>query len=139
VILLEHNVTSPRPYSRINSVQGSNGIFEDYPPRIYIEGPNTPERWGTIDEHKPTYEHRLWRELGEKARTGGHGGMDYIQAWRLVECMREGFPPDMDVYDAATWSVPGPLSEKSVKKKGRPVEFPDFTRGAWKTPRRSIT
>jgi hypothetical protein len=118
VILLEHNVTSPRPYSRINSVQGSSGIFEDYPPRIYIEAPNTPERWGPIDGFKAQHEHRLWRELGEKARSGGHGGMDYVMAWRAVQCMRDGLPPDMDVYDAADWSAPGPLSEKSVAERG---------------------
>ena len=98
-----------------------------------------PERWGTIDEYKATHEHRLWRELGDKARTGGHGGMDYIEAARLAECMRQGLPPDIDVYDAASWSVPGPLSEKSVAAKGQPQAFPDFTRGAWQTPRRSIT
>ena len=138
VILLEHNVTSPRPYSRINSVQGTNGIFEDYPPRIYVEAPNAPERWGTIDAYKAQYEHPLWRELGEKARSGGHGGMDYLQAWRLVQCMREGLEPDMDVYDAAAWSAPGPLSEKSVANKGQSVAFPDFTRGAWQTSRKAF-
>ncbi|HEX7938292.1 MAG TPA: Gfo/Idh/MocA family oxidoreductase, partial [Gemmatimonadaceae bacterium] len=138
VILLEHNVTSPRPYSRINSIQGSNGLFEDYPPRIYIEGPGVQERWGTIDTFKPAYEHRLWRELGEKARTGGHGGMDYVEAWRIVECMRNGLLPDIDVYDAVTWSAPGPLSEKSVAANGQPQAFPDFTRGAWQSARQSI-
>lgn len=138
VILLEHNVTSPRPYSRINSVQGSKGIFEDYPPRIYIEAPNAPERWGPIDPYKAEHEHSLWRTLGARARSGGHGGMDYLMAWRLVQCMREGLPPDMDVYDAAAWSAPGPLSEQSVANKAQSVAFPDFTRGAWRAARQAF-
>jgi predicted dehydrogenase len=131
-IRLEHDVSSPRPYSRINSIQGTKGIFEDYPPRIYIEGRGASHRWTTIDEYKAEFEHPWWREQGEKARTGGHGGMDFIMAWRLVQCMREGLSPDMDVYDAAAWSVPGPLSEKSVAGGSTPVKFPDFTRGSWK-------
>lgn len=73
-----------------------------------------------------------WKEQGERARTGGHGGMDFIMAWRLVTCLREGLAPDMNVYDAAAWSVPGPLSEKSVATGSAPVKFPDFTRGSWR-------
>ena len=63
--------------------------------------------------------------------------MDFIMAWRLVQCMREGLAPDMDVYDAAAWSVPGPLSEKSVAEGSAPVKFPDFTRGKWSVPSNS--
>lgn len=138
VILLEHDVSSPRPYSRINSLQGTQGIFEDYPPRVYVDGPGANHRWKPIDEFRPQYEHELWRTLGEKARSGGHGGMDYLLAWRLVHCFREGLPPDIDVYDAAAWSAPGPLSEWSVANGGQPAAVPDFTRGGWRAPRRSL-
>jgi Oxidoreductase family, NAD-binding Rossmann fold/TAT (twin-arginine translocation) pathway signal sequence len=134
-IRLEHDVSSPRPYSRINSVQGTKGIFEDYPARIYIEGEGEAHRWAPIDGYKSKFEHALWRELGEKARAGGHGGMDYVMAYRLVQCMREGLTPDMDVYDAASWSVPGPLSEMSNARGSAPVQFPDFTRGRWRDVR----
>ncbi len=131
-IRLEHNVSSPRPYSRINSIEGTKGVFEDYPARIYIEGRGRGHAWTPIDEYKAEFEHPWWKEQGEKARTGGHGGMDYIMAWRLVTCMREGLVPDFTVYDAAAWSVPGPLSERSVARGSAPVKFPDFTRGKWK-------
>jgi hypothetical protein len=57
--------------------------------------------------------------------------------WRLVQCLREGLAPDMDVYDAAAWSAPSALSETSVAGGNVPVEFPDFTRGRWKEPRRA--
>jgi hypothetical protein len=131
-IRLEHNVSSPRPYSRINSIEGTKGLFEDYPPRIYVEGRGKNDVWTTIDDYKAEFEHPWWKEQGERARTGGHGGMDYVMAWRLVTCMREGLAPDMNVYDAAAWSAPGPLSEKSVAKGSMPMKFPDFTRGKWK-------
>ena len=137
-IRLEHDVSSPRPYSRINSVQGTKGIFEDYPARVYIEGAGESHRWAAIDSYKEKYEHPLWRELGEKARAGGHGGMDYVMAYRLVQTMREGLTPDMDVYDAAAWSAPGPLSEISVAKGSMPVQFPDFTRGRWSSGRATL-
>jgi hypothetical protein len=64
--------------------------------------------------------------------------MDYLMCYRLVECMRRGLAPDMDVYDAAAWSAPGPLSEISVAKGSAPVKFPDFTRGRWTQERRSV-
>lgn len=134
VIRLEHDVSSPRPYSRINSLQGTKAIFEDYPPRMYVDGQAGGERYQSLDGYKE-YEHPLWRSLGERARSGGHGGMDYVMAWRLVQCMHEGLVPDMDVYDAAAWSVPGPLSEASVAAGSAPVPFPDFTRGRWSESR----
>jgi len=133
-IRLEHNVSSPRPYSRINSIEGTNGLFEDYPARIYIEGHGKSDAWTTIDEYKTQYEHPWWKEQGERARTGGHGGMDFIMAWRLVTCLRDGLVPDMNVYDAAAWSAPGPLSERSVATGSAPVGIPDYTRGRWRTP-----
>ena len=77
------------------------------------------------------YEDALWKKLAKVAGKGGHGGMDYVMSWRLVECMREGLAPDMDVYDAAAWSAPSALSELSVARGSAPVEFPDFTRGRW--------
>ena len=137
-IRLEHDVASPRPYSRINSIQGSRGIFEDYPARVYLDGMEPAHRWQELDRFRDAHEHALWRALGERARSGGHGGMDYVMAWRLVHCMREALVPDMNVYDAASWSAPGPLSEASVRKGSAPVRFPDFTRGRWREARRTL-
>lgn len=131
-ILLQHDVVNPRPYSRLNNLQGSKAIFNDYPARLYIDGAPGGERWTPLSEFKAKYEHPLWRDLGEKARISGHGGMDYIMAYRLVQCLREGLVPDFDVYDAAAWSVPYALCEESIRKGSAPVKFPDFTRGAWR-------
>jgi hypothetical protein len=110
-VMLQHDVSNARPYSRHNR-----------------------ERWNPIDEWKSKFEHPLWTKLGEQARTGGHGGMDFVMAYRLVETMRSGIAPDYDVYDAAAWSAPFPLSEMSVAKGSAPMKFPDFTRGEWKRP-----
>ncbi len=135
-ILLQHAVTTPTPYDRLNSVRGTKGVFKDYPPRIYLEGQGGGESFKPIDTFKTDFTHPLWTRVGEIARAkGGHGGMDYIMAYRLIECMREGLPPDFDVYDAAAWSAPWPLSETSVKHGGAPVKFPDFTRDRWQTVR----
>lgn len=132
VITLEHNTSSPQPYDRINLIAGTKGIFRDYPARIYIDGEGKADEFGPLDPYKERFEHRWWKETGELARKlGGHGGMDFVMAYRLVECIREGTAPDMDVYDAASLSAPGPLSEQSVAKGSAPVAFPDFTRGGW--------
>ena len=136
-IVLQHDVCSPRPYDRINLVSGTKGCFRDYPPRIYLDGQKGGEKWAALKKHKDRYEHALWKQLGKRARSGGHGGMDYLMCWRLVQCMREGLAPDMDVYDAAAWSAPGPLSEQSVAQGSAPVPFPDFTRGRWQDATRA--
>jgi hypothetical protein len=127
VITLEHNTSSPQPYDRINLIAGTKGIFRDYPPRIYVDG-QPKEEFASIDPYKKDFEHKYWTEVGEMARElGGHGGMDFVMAYRLIQCIQQGLPPDIDVYDAAAWSAPGPLSEESVAKGSAPVKFPDFT------------
>src|SRR5580700_10513567 len=132
-ILLQHDVVNPRPYSRLNSISGTKGLFADYPPRVFVDG-QKDEDWQKIDEFKEKYEHPLWKNNGEMARkTGGHGGMDYIMNDRLMDCLKRGLPPDIDVYDAAAWSAPTPLSETSVAQSGASQKFPDFTRDKWTT------
>ena len=131
-INLQHDVSNPHPYDRLNQIAGTKGAFQDYPPRIYFDGQAGEEAWKSIDEFKDRFEHPLWKKEGEIARKlGGHGGMDFIMCYRLLECMRKGLPPDMDVYDAAGWSAPAPLSQDSVAHGSAPTAFPDFTRGRW--------
>jgi predicted dehydrogenase len=134
-ILLQHDVVNPRPYSRLNAIQGTKGAFADYPPRIFFDAvKNAPkgEDWQTLDAFKDKYEHPLWKSTGELARKmGGHGGMDYVMNYRLMDCLKKGLVPDISVYDAAAWSAPTPLSETSVAQSGAPQKFPDFTRGKW--------
>jgi hypothetical protein len=130
-VLLQHNVVSPRPYSRLNSISGTKGAFADYPARVFVDG-QKDEEWQAVDGFREKYEHPLWKQTGEMARkTGGHGGMDYVMNFRLMDCLKRGLPPDIDVYDAAAWSAPTPLSEASVAAHGAPQTFPDFTRGGW--------
>ncbi|UCD30010.1 MAG: Gfo/Idh/MocA family oxidoreductase [Planctomycetota bacterium] len=133
-ITVYHDCSSPRPYSRINLVQGTNGIFMGYPDRIYIEG-RSPERdtWETTEKYFDEFNHPLWKTLGQQAKSAGHGGMDYMEDYRMIKCLRTGAPMDMDVYDAAAWSVVSELSERSVARRGRSMNVPDFTRGKWKT------
>ncbi|HSU60128.1 MAG TPA: Gfo/Idh/MocA family oxidoreductase [Bryobacteraceae bacterium] len=132
-INLQHDVSNPHPYTRLNHIAGTKGIFKDYPPRIYFDGQAGGEEYGSIEPYKAQYENPLWKKQGEIARKlGGHGGMDFIECYRLTECLRKGLKPDLDVYDAASWSAPGPLSCASVAQGSAPVKFPDFTRGRWK-------
>jgi hypothetical protein len=135
-ILLQHDTVEPRPYERNNLISGTKGIFRDYPPRIYLDGQPGGENYVGIDQYKAEYEHPLWKNIGNLARRlGGHGGMDLVMFYRLFQCMREGLVPDIDVYDAASWSAPFGLSEASVAQGSYPVKFPDFTRGRWKEKR----
>jgi predicted dehydrogenase len=133
-ITLYFDASLPRPFDMIYRVQGTKGIYMGSTDQIYIEGksPNY-EQWELAKNYLPEYEHPLWTSLGEKAKGWSHWGADYLMMYRLVESFRKGVPFELDVYDAATWSIISPLSEKSVANKSEPVDFPDFTRGKWKT------
>jgi predicted dehydrogenase len=135
IITLYHDTSSPRTYSRIHIVQGTKGIFEKWPDRVYIEGRSPNDDWETLESYYIEYDHPIWKRLEERSKGAGHGGMDFIEDFRLIEALRQGRPLDMDVYDAASWSVVTPLSEWSVANRSRPADFPDFTRGQWKNPR----
>ncbi|MGW0469138.1 Gfo/Idh/MocA family protein [Streptomyces sp. NPDC003027] len=136
VIRLEHDVSTPHPYSRINSLGGTRGVFEDYPARIYLEPDHKGHQWGDFSAYAGEFDHWLWKEHANPP--GGHGGMDYIMLFRLMQCMRLGLVPDFDVYDAATWTAPVPLSDASIKAKGAPQAIPDFTRGEWRRARSGV-
>ena len=135
-IICKHDTNLPRPYSRDFLVQGTRGIMRKYPTQIiHIEGRSKEHSWEEIDKYKEDFEHPVWKALKEKAQGAGHGGMDYIEVYRLIQAMRKGTTPDIDVYDSVAWSAIIPLSEQSIASHGQPVKFPDFTRGAWKQSR----
>jgi hypothetical protein len=130
-IMVQFSMVQSRPYSRINMISGTRGTFCDYPPRLHLDG--GPDDWVTdLQPYHETYGHPLWRKLKSQAeKSGGHGGMDYLMNWRLIQCLREGLPLDLTVYDAAAWSSIFPLSIASVSKGSAPIAVPDFTRSSW--------
>ncbi len=133
-MMLQHDVTSPRPYSRIHMVSGTKGFAQKYPRKGISLEPDGHSyiSESALDSLLSEYEHPIVKEVGMKAKeVGGHGGMDFIMDYRLIHCLRNGLPLDMDVYDAAEWSSIIELSRISVANSGKPVKVPDFTRGKW--------
>ena len=132
-IMLQHDVTSPRPYSRIHLISGTKGVARKWPLPGKIA---TGHEWKTEKEFKELeekYTPELIRKVGDMAKKiGGHGGMDFIMDWRLIDCLRNGLPLDNDVYDGALWSAIAPLSEASIANRSDSIDVPDFTRGSWK-------
>ena len=135
-ILVEHDVSTPRPYSRIHQIIGTKAMAQKYPGPERISS-NIKEAWlngEEMDEIKKKYTYNLVNRIGDLAReVGGHGGMDFIMDWRLIDCLRNGLPLDQTVYDAALWSCIAPLSEWSVAHRSNSIDVPDFTGGNWKT------
>ena len=133
-IMVQHDVTSPRPYSRIHLISGTKGMASKWPEPARI---SNGHGWLTEIEMKAVkekYTPEIVTRIGEMAkRIGGHGGMDFMMDWRLIDCLRNGLPLDENVYDAALWSSIAPLSEKSVTNRSNSVDIPDFTNGNWKT------
>ncbi len=131
-ITLYHDTNLPRPYDRIDLVQGTKAISMGYPDRIHIEGISPEHEWEPLEKYNDQYRHDLWNNMSEIAKGANHGGMDFLEDYRLVQSLLSGTPTDMDVYDAASLSCVSELTEISVANKSKAVDFPDFTRGLWK-------
>ena len=140
-ILLEHDVASPRPYSRLNLISGTKGMAMSYPEfKVALEkktGDGGSHKYMSQEEAeaiRQKYRHPFWKVVGDIAKkVGGHGGMDFIMDLRWSYCLQNGLPLDTDVYDLAAWSSMVELTENSVDCGSRPVDCVDFTRGAWRT------
>lgn len=133
-IMLQHDITTPRPYSRLHTISGTKAIAQKYPlpARVAIgKGDWISEK--EMKELEAKFNPPLIIKMKDIAKQiGGHGGMDFLMDWRMIDCLRNGLPVDMDVYDAATWSAITPLSEWSVANRSAPIDVPDFTNGSWK-------
>jgi hypothetical protein len=133
-ILVQHDVSTLRPYSRIHLISGTKGMAQKWPGPERISFSHSWIKKEELDELYKKYSPPIVQHIGEIAKeVGGHGGMDFIMDWRLIDCLRNGLPLDQDVYDAAAWSCVFPLSIKSVVAKSKSVSVPDFTRGSWKS------
>ena len=145
-ILIEHDVLTPRPYSRMYQVVGTAGYAAKYPVQQYcLRDFSQADGFARSVPKEKVYSGDALQALQEKypsviltpeltalaKQVGGHGGMDFIMDYRLVYCLRNGLPLDMDVYDLAEWCCVAPLSALSIENGNMPVEVPDFTRGAW--------
>jgi len=140
-IMIQWDETSPRPYTRHNLIQGTKGALAGFPTRIAFEGgvpgvTDSHDRWAEGEQLEAIFEqheHPMYKRLGALSKKmGGHGGMDFMMLYRIVECLRNGMPLDQNIYEGCLWSAVSPLSELSVAQGGMPQKFPDFTRGSWK-------
>ncbi|MGX1930784.1 Gfo/Idh/MocA family protein [Flagellimonas sp. 2504JD4-2] len=139
-VMVQWDETSPRPYSRLNLIQGTKGTLAGFPTRVALEGgvdglTKDHHSWVQGEQLEALYEkydHPLYKRLNQAAKGSGHGGMDGIMMYRVVECLQKGLPLDQNIYEGCFWSAVAPLSERSVASGGAPQPFPDFTRGNWK-------
>lgn len=149
VIELQHDVMNPQPYNRLYQLTGSRGFANKYPIEGYaldskqLAASGVQPQVDNLSTHsfmpeaekqalEAKYDHPILKKFGKLAKeVGGHGGMDFIMTARLVYCLQNGLPLDMDVYDLAEWCSIAELGALSMDNDCAPVAFPDFTRGLW--------
>jgi hypothetical protein len=132
-IMIQHDVSSPRPYSRIHLLSGTKAFAQKWP-KEHIALGHAPLSSEKMKELFKEYSPEIITRIGDMAKqVGGHGGMDFLMDWALINSLRNGLPVDMDCYDAALWSCITPLSIESIANRSNSVDVPDFTRGNWKT------
>jgi Oxidoreductase family, NAD-binding Rossmann fold len=133
-VLLSHDTHLPRPYSLGFRVQGTKGLWMDVANSIYIEKQSkNDDEWDNEDSWLTKYDHPLWVKYNKLAEGAGHGGMDWFVFHAFVESVKRKVQTPIDVYDSVTMSAITPLSEKSIAEGNMPQQFPDFTKGKWKT------
>ncbi len=136
-ILLRHDCTLPRPYSRGGVVQGTKGLWMEDNRSIYIEDMSPGDNghwthhWESDEKYMREYEHPLWKEYESFGLRGGHGGMDYLALRAFIESVQKDETPPIDTYDTASWMAVTALSEMSIACGSAPVAVPDFTGGRW--------
>ena len=138
-IMVQWDETSPRPYTRLNLIQGTKGILAGGPTRAAFDNgfegyTKDAEEWiigEGIDALYEKYDHPMYKRLNKITQDSGHGGMDGMMVYRIIECLRKGEPLDQNVYEGCAWSSLIELTSNSVNNNGQPQDFPDFTRGNW--------
>ena len=137
-IVLTHDCSLPRAYSRAYRIQGTKGIYMEDGNRIHLEDytENTAEdgwmhSWEDFEKYREKYEHPLWQKYTTEGVHGGHGGMDFLVLNAFAEAVKEDGTPPIDVYDTAAWMAVTCLSEQSIAMGSHPVPVPDFTNGMW--------
>lgn len=136
-VLLTHDCSLPRPYSRGYRIQGTKGIYMEDGGRLYVEGltkdtgASWSHDWYDFKPFMEKYEHPLWRKYSIEGIHAGHGGMDFLVLSAFVDAVKEGGKPPIDVYDTAAWMAITCLSEESIALGSMPVAVPDFTNGMW--------
>jgi len=130
-IVLTHDTSSPRPYSRGGRVQGTNGLWMEDMKSIHIEGRSKPHQWEPMENYWEEFEHPLWKKTKAADFTGGHGGMDWLVMRAFLNAVRNRIQTPIDVYDSATMMAVALLSEESIAQGSASVSIPDFTDGMW--------
>ena len=149
VIEIHHNVMTPQPYNRMYQLTGTKGFANKYPFEGFALSAEEMKKSGVTPSSDNLSGHSYLSQVDTKAliekyespivakyekqakEVGGHGGMDFIMDSRLVYCLQNGLPLDIDVYDLAEWCCLAELGSISMDNGNIPVEVPDFTRGEW--------
>ncbi len=134
-IVLTHDTTLPRPYSRGGRLQGTRGIWSEDKHGVNIDGRTVSTCWGhnweDLEVYYDEFEPELWKEYRSKGVVPGHDGIDYLVFSGFVDSLRKGLPMPIDVYDMAAWMSITALSEQSIAMGSMPLPIPDFTCGKW--------
>ncbi len=149
VVEIQHDVMNPQPYNRLYQLTGTKGFANKYPIEGFaidaeqLKATGNAPKVDNLSSHgfmpkeemqalREKYRHPIITKYGDLAqKVGGHGGMDFFMDARMVYCLQNGLPLDMDVYDLAEWCSLAELGSLSMDNNSAAVAFPDFTRGHW--------
>lgn len=128
-ILLQLDVSTNRPYNRLQTVCGTKGFAQKYPlPTLQLEGEKLltgNEALSAMQKFATSPASQLWQRGHQ---LGVPNEMNYAMDAHLIYCLQNGLPLDIDVYDAAEWSCLAELTQLSANQGNIPIDIPQFRR-----------
>jgi predicted dehydrogenase len=133
LVVLRLDLLSERPSNGTHyALQGTGGAYlsprgDEDEPLVWVAG-RSPEKevWQSLWDYEPEFMPEIWRHPPEEAERAGHGGGDYFQVREFVDAVLNGTKIPIDVYDAMDFTVPGLVSQESIRRGGVTLPVPDF-------------
>ncbi len=132
LITITLDIQSRRPHNMTHYVlQGTKGAYHaarrpGEPDLVWLADRSPgPEAWQTLEEYAAEFLPPEWRAFGHLAAQAGHGGGDFFVARAFIAAVLADTDPPIAVYRALDFTIPGLVSEESIRHGGLPLPVPD--------------
>ncbi len=134
LIKIRVDMLSNRPHAMTNyQLQGTRGCYESARTSQWGERNKVwladlapdPNTWLDLASLEAEYLPPMWRNPPAEALAAGHGGGDYFEIMDFVASIVDGAPCPIGIHEAMDMTLPGLVSQASIRAGGAWLEVPD--------------
>lgn len=125
------DMLSERPHATINyALQGTLGAYESARSsgdnnRVYIKKAEQPVVWERLEKYEDDFLPDYWKNASQEAIEAGHGGGDYFEVDEFIRAVLGEKANPIDVHRAMDMTLPGLISQESIRMGGIWLDVPD--------------